>query len=89
MKCLQVLLDFWEIFHAARDAGGVREQVMDRDFFSVEKVGDEFRYCIVATQQFFCSRRRTAAAVNCFETDAMRNLVWGVLVTANSQLAMP
>ena len=38
---------------------------------------------------FLCSCRRTAAAVNCFETEAMRNLVWGVLVTANSQLAMP
>ncbi len=32
-----------QVLHAARDAGGVREQVMNRDFFSVGKVGDEFR----------------------------------------------
>ena len=84
MKRLQVMFDFRQTFHTAGDARCMREQVMDRYFFPVGKGGDEFPYWIVGTQQFLCSSRRTAAAVNCLETEAMRNLVWGVLVTDNS-----
>jgi len=47
-----------QVLHAARDAGGVREQVMDRYFFPVGKGGDEFPYWIVGTQQFSLSQSK-------------------------------
>src|SRR5262249_44108321 len=52
MKCLQILLDRGESFHAAGDAGTMREQVMDCDFLAVWKIRDESCNRIAGAKQF-------------------------------------